>query len=371
PRGGFAGERRRGALPRPTGRRVCPSRSIDTPGVIRRVSQLFHEHPDLIVGFNAFLPLGYRIDIPQEWQAECAVAPVRPGGRAWTRPRGLRGGCQAACAVQGGPTAGAGVRLGGVQQRHQLREQDQDPLPGPPRDLPLLPGDPAHLPGTPAPGGSRAIFLCTVLRYIGRKSHHAERKCSSRDSNLHLYGMPALQAGVVRARAARPRHCWDGGATAFFHEKHRRQVTHHTGGGGVANSGQRSPYRREPIWDMGAALLLQSAPRSRSSASTPGGPDGPVPHPGAPCYREPGGEKCLGAPPASSQGVGPLQEAWGSRLSTSCPGRADSLPGTASPSLLSFVLQSKEQACITDFQIKEGDTERFHPLVHSPVGRNG
>ncbi|KYO41873.1 NACHT domain- and WD repeat-containing protein 1 isoform D [Alligator mississippiensis] len=38
---------------------------IDTPGVIRRVSQLFHEHPDLIVGFNAFLPLGYRIEIPK------------------------------------------------------------------------------------------------------------------------------------------------------------------------------------------------------------------------------------------------------------------------------------------------------------------
>ncbi|KAM7134806.1 paired amphipathic helix protein Sin3b isoform 2-T3 [Macrochelys suwanniensis] len=41
------------------------SQSIDTPGVIRRVSQLFHEHPDLIVGFNAFLPLGYRIEIPK------------------------------------------------------------------------------------------------------------------------------------------------------------------------------------------------------------------------------------------------------------------------------------------------------------------
>ncbi|XP_048353003.1 paired amphipathic helix protein Sin3b isoform X2 [Sphaerodactylus townsendi] len=41
------------------------SQSIDTPGVIRRVSQLFHEHHDLIVGFNAFLPLGYRIEIPK------------------------------------------------------------------------------------------------------------------------------------------------------------------------------------------------------------------------------------------------------------------------------------------------------------------
>nr|XP_033812218.1 paired amphipathic helix protein Sin3b [Geotrypetes seraphini] len=41
------------------------SQSIDTPGVIRRVSQLFHEHPDLILGFNAFLPVGYKIELPK------------------------------------------------------------------------------------------------------------------------------------------------------------------------------------------------------------------------------------------------------------------------------------------------------------------
>ncbi len=39
--------------------------SIDTPGVINRVSQLFHGHPDLVLGFNAFLPPGYRIEIPK------------------------------------------------------------------------------------------------------------------------------------------------------------------------------------------------------------------------------------------------------------------------------------------------------------------
>ncbi|XP_031694706.1 paired amphipathic helix protein Sin3a-like isoform X3 [Anarrhichthys ocellatus] len=37
------------------------SQSIDTPGVISRVSQLFKAHPDLIVGFNTFLPPGYKI----------------------------------------------------------------------------------------------------------------------------------------------------------------------------------------------------------------------------------------------------------------------------------------------------------------------
>lgn len=36
--------------------------SIDTPGVIERVSTLFRGHPNLITGFNTFLPPGYRIE---------------------------------------------------------------------------------------------------------------------------------------------------------------------------------------------------------------------------------------------------------------------------------------------------------------------
>ncbi|ESN92146.1 hypothetical protein HELRODRAFT_116136 [Helobdella robusta] len=39
------------------------SQTIDTPGVIARVSHLFHGHKDLIVGFNTFLPLGYKIEL--------------------------------------------------------------------------------------------------------------------------------------------------------------------------------------------------------------------------------------------------------------------------------------------------------------------
>ncbi|TBU57446.1 hypothetical protein BD310DRAFT_880877 [Dichomitus squalens] len=38
------------------------SQLIDTPGVIERVSNLFHGHPALIQGFNTFLPAGYRIE---------------------------------------------------------------------------------------------------------------------------------------------------------------------------------------------------------------------------------------------------------------------------------------------------------------------
>ena len=38
------------------------SPSIDTHGVVERVANLFHAHPDLIQGFNVFLPADYRIE---------------------------------------------------------------------------------------------------------------------------------------------------------------------------------------------------------------------------------------------------------------------------------------------------------------------
>ena len=40
--------------------------SIDTPGVIERVSNLFKGHPELIVGFNTFLPPGYKIEVSND-----------------------------------------------------------------------------------------------------------------------------------------------------------------------------------------------------------------------------------------------------------------------------------------------------------------
>ncbi|KAK7474624.1 hypothetical protein BaRGS_00034103, partial [Batillaria attramentaria] len=42
------------------------SQTIDTPGVISRVSNLFKGHPELIVGFNTFLPPGYKIEVERE-----------------------------------------------------------------------------------------------------------------------------------------------------------------------------------------------------------------------------------------------------------------------------------------------------------------
>jgi paired amphipathic helix protein Sin3a len=40
------------------------SQQIDTPGVIRSVSNLFHGNKKLVLGFNTFLPEGYKIELP-------------------------------------------------------------------------------------------------------------------------------------------------------------------------------------------------------------------------------------------------------------------------------------------------------------------
>lgn len=56
------------------------SQTIDTPGVIQRVSSLFRGHPALIQGFNTFLPPGYRI--------ECSLDPSDPNPIRVTTPMG-------------------------------------------------------------------------------------------------------------------------------------------------------------------------------------------------------------------------------------------------------------------------------------------
>ncbi|OLL24573.1 Transcriptional regulatory protein SIN3, partial [Neolecta irregularis DAH-3] len=52
------------------------SQSIDTPGVIDRVSTLFYGHPALIQGFNTFLPPGFRI----ECEDDRTIRVITPAG---------------------------------------------------------------------------------------------------------------------------------------------------------------------------------------------------------------------------------------------------------------------------------------------------
>uniref|UniRef100_A0A7N8Y1D0 Paired amphipathic helix protein Sin3a n=1 Tax=Mastacembelus armatus TaxID=205130 RepID=A0A7N8Y1D0_9TELE len=64
------------------------SQSIDTPGVISRVSQLFKGHPDLIMGFNTFLPPGYKIEV----QTNDLVNVTTPGQIHHITPHGISQG---------------------------------------------------------------------------------------------------------------------------------------------------------------------------------------------------------------------------------------------------------------------------------------
>lgn len=54
--------------------------SIDTPGVIERVSTLFSGHPILIQGFNTFLPVGYRIECSFDAQDTNLITVTTPSG---------------------------------------------------------------------------------------------------------------------------------------------------------------------------------------------------------------------------------------------------------------------------------------------------
>lgn len=58
-----------------------PLHSIDTPGVIDRVSTLFRGHPTLIQGFNTFLPAGYRIECNMDENADYITVTTPSGTR--------------------------------------------------------------------------------------------------------------------------------------------------------------------------------------------------------------------------------------------------------------------------------------------------
>ncbi|XP_068599386.1 paired amphipathic helix protein Sin3b [Brachionichthys hirsutus] len=92
------------------------SQSIDTPGVINRVSQLFHGHPDLVLGFNAFLPPGYRIEVPKNGVAflqspfATQVSPGQLGKNLTTSTVTTNSGSASAGRIEAGPAQTSEVK---------------------------------------------------------------------------------------------------------------------------------------------------------------------------------------------------------------------------------------------------------------------
>ncbi|XP_057664954.1 paired amphipathic helix protein Sin3b isoform X1 [Diorhabda carinulata] len=97
------------------------SQSIDTPGVITRVSNLFKGFPELIVGFNTFLPPGYKIEVQRNDQGyafQVSVSMPSPTGTINSGPQEHR----SAMILKGSGT---------------INVSGQQPPPGPPSSQPL------------------------------------------------------------------------------------------------------------------------------------------------------------------------------------------------------------------------------------------
>ncbi|KAJ8924461.1 hypothetical protein NQ315_007258 [Exocentrus adspersus] len=100
------------------------SQSIDTPGVIQRVSNLFKGYPELIVGFNTFLPPGYKIEVQRSDQGyafQVSVSMPSPTGTLNSDPQQQR----SAMILKGSGTI-------------NMSAQNQPPPPAQPPSQPLL-----------------------------------------------------------------------------------------------------------------------------------------------------------------------------------------------------------------------------------------
>ncbi|KAJ3140366.1 Transcriptional regulatory protein sin3 [Physocladia obscura] len=118
------------------------SQSIDTPGVIERVSTLFRGHPTLVTGFNTFLPPGYRI--------EATMNPLDPI-RVYT-PTGL----QTSSIRQQSPSVPAPAAIQQQPQHYINQQPPQSYYSHPqhqPQNLPL-PQQQSHISGPPPQSGS-------------------------------------------------------------------------------------------------------------------------------------------------------------------------------------------------------------------------
>lgn len=119
------------------------SQQIDTPGVIQRVSSLFHGNKKLVLGFNTFLPEGYKIELPMDGAGQPVAVYRAPGQTGVTQilgpgsspssigapppappPSGPQGGPSAA---GGAATAAGSSQPPAVMAQQQVAQSQQAP----------------------------------------------------------------------------------------------------------------------------------------------------------------------------------------------------------------------------------------------------
>ncbi|KAN0061779.1 hypothetical protein ACQY0O_005772 [Thecaphora frezii] len=151
------------------------SQSIDTPGVIERVSTLFRGHPSLIQGFNTFLPPGYRIECSLDPSESNLITVTTPTGTTTQTPggvgiagainrmsgAGMSSGAAGAAGPGGGPppqhapaSRGGPQNLGAMHAPAGGARHAEPPVPPPPQhpQHPHHPQYPPHEAGPPGMG---------------------------------------------------------------------------------------------------------------------------------------------------------------------------------------------------------------------------
>ena len=127
------------------------SQAIDTPGVIRRVASLFHGNKRLVLGFNTFLPEGYRIEFPDDgssWPVyrepgRAGVISIDSDPSVFERVGEGGGGSSAAIGGVGGGDGVDSMEGGGSFRRPQAHQLPPQPLKQPrpgrlPADRPMM-----------------------------------------------------------------------------------------------------------------------------------------------------------------------------------------------------------------------------------------
>ena len=125
------------------------SQEVDTPGVIARVSKLFHGYNRLILGFNTFLPDGYKISLEDIQRHEKERMQEANKRSSWARNK-----------------FGDMEQLppGGKFPSQQQQAQPQAPPPPPPPPPPPKQPSPAKKPPTKAVEFDHAISYVTTIK---------------------------------------------------------------------------------------------------------------------------------------------------------------------------------------------------------------
>ena len=128
------------------------TQQIDTPGVIRRVSNLFQGNRRLVLGFNTFLPEGYKIELPADGEGP-PVAVFRAPGSTVTHV--LNGPLTTTTTTTTSPIPGGAVAEASRQQvAEATRQQAANALaPG----GPAVPGGGMRVPPSQLHGATRTL----------------------------------------------------------------------------------------------------------------------------------------------------------------------------------------------------------------------